>query len=96
MTKAVPVATLHDHLARYVPVRIFPPGTTPAYSKLWRRFGRYIVERGLRQPFNDYVAANIFKPLGMTHSTFAQPLPPELKPLMSAGYTEGSEQTKTV
>ena len=89
-----PVATLHDHLARYVPVRIFPPGTTPAYSNYGAALAGYIVERVSGQPFNDYVAANIFKPLGMTHSTFAQPLPPELKPLMSAGYTEGSDKPK--
>ncbi len=31
-------------------------------------------------PFNDYIAKNIYQPLGMTHSTFAiiDPLPPTL------------------
>ncbi len=92
--EGTPVATLHDHLARYVPERIFPPGTTPAYSNYGAALAGYIVERVSGQPFNDYVAANIFKPLGMTRSTFAQPLPPELKPLMSSGYTVGSAKPK--
>src|SRR5882724_5471526 len=89
-----PAATLRDHLARYAPERIFPPGTTPAYSNYGAALAGYIVERVSGQPFNDYVAANIFKPLGMTRSTFAQPLPPELKPLMSNGYTVGSAKPK--
>ena len=32
------------------------------------------------------MAENIFKPLNMTHSTFMQPLPANLAPLMSNGY----------
>src|SRR6266566_225986 len=75
--EGAPVATLHDHLARYAPERIFPPGTTPAYSNYGAALAGYIVERVSGQPFNDYVAANIFKSLGMTRSTFVQPLPAE-------------------
>jgi hypothetical protein len=52
------------------------------------------VERVSGRPFNDYVAENIFKPLGMTRSTFAQQLPAELKPLMSIGYSIGSGKAK--
>ena len=52
------------------------------------------MERVSGRPFNDYVAENIFKPLGMSHSTFAQPLPAELKPLMSNGYRLGSGKSK--
>jgi hypothetical protein len=37
------------------------------------------------------VAENILKPLNMMHSTFVQPLPAELAPLMSNGYRLGSD-----
>lgn len=91
---ATPSATLKQHLVNHIPERIFPPGTTPAYSNYGASLAGYIVERVSGRPFNDYVAENIFKPLGMSHSTFAQPLPAELKPLMSNGYRLGSGKSK--
>lgn len=81
-----PMATLRQHLTQHVPERIFPPGTTPAYSNYAAGLAGYIVERVSGKPFNDYVRDNIFQPLGMAHSTFVQPLPADLKPLMSSGY----------
>ena len=84
--EGAPLPSLRDHLMRHMPERIFPAGTTPAYSNYGASLAGYIVERVSGQPFNDYVAENIFKPLGMTRSTFVQPLPAELKPLMSNGY----------
>jgi CubicO group peptidase (beta-lactamase class C family) len=89
-----PIATLRQHLVGHIPDRIFPPGTTPAYSNYGASLAGYIVERVSGRPFNDYVAENIFKPLGMSHSTFVQPLPAELKPLMSNGYRVGSGKPK--
>jgi CubicO group peptidase (beta-lactamase class C family) len=91
---AAPSATLKQHLVTHIPERIFPPGTTPAYSNYGAALAGYIVERVSGRPFNDYVAENIFKPLEMAHSTFAQPLPAELKPLMSNGYRLGSGKAK--
>ncbi len=91
---AAPSATLKQHLVSHIPERIFPPGTTPAYSNYGASLAGYIVERVSGRPFNDYVAENIFKPLGMSHSTFAQPLPAGLKPLMSNGYRVGSGKSK--
>ncbi len=91
---AAPSATLKQHLVTHIPERIFPPGTTPAYSNYGASLAGYIVERVSGRPFNDYVDENIFKPLGMAHSTFAQPLPAELKPLMSNGYRLGSGKPK--
>lgn len=91
---ATPAATLKQHLVTHIPERIFPPGITPAYSNYGASLAGYIVERVSGRPFNDYVAENIFKPLGMAHSTFAQPLPAELKPMMSNGYRLGSGKAK--
>jgi CubicO group peptidase (beta-lactamase class C family) len=93
--EGAPIATLREHLVRHMPARIFPPGTTPAYSNYGAALAGYIVERVSGKHFNDYIQENIFKPLGMEHSTFAQPLPAELKPLMSQGYNLGSGKPKS-
>ncbi len=92
--EGAPTTTLKEHLTRHMPERIFPPGTTPAYSNYGAALAGYIVERVSGRPFNDYVAENIFQPLGMTRSTFVQPLPPELKPFMSGGYEVGSGKAR--
>jgi CubicO group peptidase (beta-lactamase class C family) len=88
------LTSLQEYLSHHIPQRIFPPGATPAYSNYGAALAGYIVERVSKRPFNDYVAENIFKPLGMAHSAFTQPLPAELKPLMSNGYTVGSGHPK--
>lgn len=85
---------LGNYLKTHIPKRIFAPGTTPAYSNYAAALAGYVVERVSGQPFNDYIDQNIFKPLGMTHSTFAQPLSPELVPLMSNGYVLTSNEPK--
>ena len=92
--EGMPISTLRQHLVSHMPQRIFPPGVTPAYSNYGAALAGYIVERVSGKSFNDYVAENIFKPLQMEHSTFAQPLPPDLKPLMSNGYTTATGKPK--
>ena len=83
---------LGQYLKTHIPARIFPPGTVPAYSNYGAALAGYIVERVSGQPFSQYIEEHIFKPLGMDHSTFAQPLPTELAPNMSNGYQLGSEK----
>lgn len=92
--EGAPMTALREHLIRHMPEQIFPPGVVPAYSNYGAALAGYIVERVSQKSFNDYINDNIFQPLGMTHSTFLQPLPPELKPLMSRGYTTGTEKPK--
>src|SRR5829696_5537151 len=82
---------LGEYLKTHIPARIYPPGTVPAYSNYATAVAGYIVERVSGRPFADYVAENILKPLNMTHSTFVQPLPSNLAPLMSNGYRLGSD-----
>jgi len=86
---------LGDYLKKHIPGRIYPPGTVPAYSNYATAVAGYIVQRVSGRPFEDYIAENIFKPLGMTHSTFAQPLPSNLAPLMSGGYRLGSDPAQS-
>ena len=86
---------LGDYLKKHIPGRIYPPGTVPAYSNYATAVAGYIVQRVSGRPFEDYIAENIFKPLAMTHSTFAQPLPSNLAPLMSGGYRLGSDSSQS-
>jgi CubicO group peptidase (beta-lactamase class C family) len=83
---------LNQYMKTHVPRQIFTPGTIPAYSNYGASLAGYIVERVSGQPFNDYIDEHIFKPLGMTHSTFGQPLSASLAPLMSNGYKLGSDK----
>jgi len=78
--------SLRDFLIHNQPRRLFPPGIVPGYSNYGVGLGSYIVQRVSGQPFEEYVAGHIFAPLGMTHSTFFQPLPKELQALTSEGY----------
>ncbi|HJS23207.1 MAG TPA: serine hydrolase [Pyrinomonadaceae bacterium] len=82
---------LGQYLKTHIPARIYPPGTVPAYSNYATAVAGYIVERISGRPFDEYVAENILKPLNMTRSTFTQPLPSDLAPLMSNGYRLGSD-----
>ena len=83
---AGPVPPLGDYLKTHIPQRIFEPGTTPAYSNYGTALAGYIVERVSGKPFNTYIEDAIFKPLGMSNSTFVQPLPGGMEMNMSKGY----------
>lgn len=69
---------LGDYVKQQLPARIFPAGSVAAYSNYGTTLAGYIVERVSGQPFADYVEQHIFAPLGMSHSSFAQPLPTPL------------------
>jgi CubicO group peptidase (beta-lactamase class C family) len=73
-----------------IPARIYEPGTTPAYSNYGASLAGYIVQRVSGERFEDYVQRHIFTPLGMTHSTFDQPLPKGWLANMSKGYRVAS------
>jgi len=77
---------LRDYLVRQMPRRIFAPGAVPAYSSYSTTLAGYIVERVAGEPFERYVEHHVFAPLGMQHSSFAQPLPTRLAPLLAKGY----------
>lgn len=79
------------HLKSHVPRRIYPPGTTPAYSNYGCALAGYIVQRISGKPFSKYIEQSIFQPLEMSHSTFETPAPKSLQPLISNGYNLGSD-----
>jgi len=82
---------LERYLKSHVPARIFAPGTIVAYSNYGCGLAGYIVQRVSGEPFNDYVKKHIFDPLQMSHSSFEQPLPENLAPLMAKGYKSASD-----
>jgi CubicO group peptidase (beta-lactamase class C family) len=82
---------LGDLMKAWIPHRIYPAGTTPAYSNYATALAGYVVERVSGQPFDDYVEKNIFTPLGMQTASFRQPLPAALEPNMSRGYMKPGE-----
>jgi CubicO group peptidase (beta-lactamase class C family) len=84
------VPPLGEVVKHMLPERVFAPGTTPAYSNYATAVAGYIVERVSGMSFEDYIERNIFQRLGMTHSSFRQPLPPQLAPYMSKGYPQAS------
>lgn len=81
-------------LKQWVPQRVFAPNTTPAYSNYGASLAGYIVQRVSGESFDDYLDKHIFAPLDMKNSTFRQPLPANLEPLMSKCYTLESEPPK--
>jgi CubicO group peptidase (beta-lactamase class C family) len=94
VTKGSAPVSIGEFLKTHMPKRIYPPGTTPAYSNYGATLAGYIVERISGMPFDDYVEKNIFLPLGMTHTSFRQPLPAKMQPFMSSGYALGSDPSK--
>lgn len=91
---AAHLVPLGDALAAHIPSRVRPPttdfahdGTNASYSNWGAALAGHIVASVSGIPFDDYVKKNIFDPLGMSSSTFAEPLPPELAPRMATGYT---------
>ena len=89
-----PEPPLDQYLKQNIPARIFPPGTTPAYSNYGATLAGYVVQRVSGEKFADYIDQHIFAPLGMQHATFRQPLPAALQPLMARGYQNASGQPK--
>ena len=85
------VQTYETWLKGWTPARIFPAGAIPAYSNYGGTLAGYIVQRVSGEPFDAYIEKHIFQPLDMQHSTFREPLPAALAPLMSQGYARASQ-----
>ncbi|TAN03541.1 MAG: class A beta-lactamase-related serine hydrolase [Rhodanobacteraceae bacterium] len=91
VAKPSQLVSLRDYLVEHLPPRIFPPGKVVAYSNYGATLAGYIVQRVSGEPFDQYVAQHILKPLQMTHSTFDQPLPSSWRGNLAAGYVTASD-----
>jgi CubicO group peptidase (beta-lactamase class C family) len=87
---AAHLATLRDFITATMPPRIFAPGTVAAVSSMDATLAAYIVERVAAEPFAAYVQRHLIGPLGMRHTTLAQPLPASLAALLSKGYKKSA------
>ena len=85
---------LGPSLKRWVPTRVFDAGTTPAYSNYCAALSGYVVERVSREPFADYIDRHILKPLDMSNSSFAIPMPKRILDTMSKGYQDATKPAK--
>lgn len=77
---------LRDYLARHMPRRRYPPGSTPSYSSYGTTLAAHIVERVSGETFNRYVERHILEPLGLRSTSFQQPLPEDLALKASKNY----------
>jgi len=77
---------LETYVKTHTPRRIYPPGEVSAYSNYGATLTGYLVQRISGKSFEEYVSENVFRPLGMNRTTFAQPVPAELAPMLSQGY----------
>lgn len=69
---------LEDYFLETPPAVVRKPGSEVAYSNIGAALQGYLVEAVAKQPFYEYVEQQIFTPLGMTMSSFRQPLPDAL------------------
>jgi CubicO group peptidase (beta-lactamase class C family) len=69
---------------------LFAPGEVPAYSNYGAALAGYIVERISKEPYERYIERHILVPLGMTHTSFDQPLPERFAGAVSKGYRTAS------
>jgi len=83
--------TTEAYLKNHRRPTLFPPGEVPAYSNYGAALAGYIVQRVSGEPFESYVERHIYAPLGMTRSTFQQPVPEQLRADQSEGYMTASE-----
>ena len=86
---------LREYLIKRMPDRIFPPGQVIAYSNYGAALAGYIVQRASGEPYAEYIQKHILAPLGMTRSSFEQPLPENLVPFMAKGYTDAGADKPT-
>ena len=89
---ALPPPELGRLLRENIPARVYPPGQTMAYSNYGAALAGYIAERAAGKPLLTLIQERILTPLGMAHSSFVQPLPPGLAPLVASGYAPGSRE----
>ncbi len=78
---------VREWLIANFPGRVRPPGEAAGYSNYNAMLAGYIVARVSGKPYDQYVQEHILNPLGMVHATAQAQIPPELRPLASAGYT---------
>lgn len=89
------IAPLETLLADHQPSRVRPPDEMVGYSNYGAALAGHIVAEVHDTTFEKHVQSEIFEPLGMTHSTFAQPIPDDHPGALAAGHTRDGETFTT-
>ncbi|MER7848046.1 serine hydrolase domain-containing protein [Kitasatospora sp. NPDC096077] len=90
------VGSLGAVLAAHQPERVRAPGVAAAYDNYGVALAGYLVEVVSGQPFDQYVAEHVLRPLGMDRTTFTQPHPAAIDADLAHGYRpDGDGQTET-
>ncbi len=86
---------LRDVIAGYMTPQVYPPGRYHIYTNHGFALLGYLIEVRRKMPFAQAVDKDIFGPLGMTSTSFAQPPPAALLARLAAGhdYVEGAYKT---
>lgn len=64
------VEPLRENLAKYLPPRVRPPGLMSQYNNHGISLAGHLVEEVSGLSFPEYLAEHVWKPLGMTHTTY--------------------------
>lgn len=87
---------LTKYVATRQPPRVRPPGLLYSYTNYDADLAGYLVEAVSGLPFAQYVESNILQPLGMSRSTFLQPLPNNLTSDLAVGYEYTNQAYKSL
>lgn len=89
------LSPLETLLADCQPSLVRPPGETVGYSNYGAALAGHVVAEVHDTTFEEYVQSEIFDPLGMTHSTFAQPVPRDHPGHLAAGHVRDGQTFAT-
>jgi CubicO group peptidase (beta-lactamase class C family) len=77
---------LGELLETYMPIQIYPPGQYLTYSDFAANVAGYLTAKLSGTTFEQYMADNVFAPLGMVDSTLDVHLPEALRSRLAPGY----------
>jgi CubicO group peptidase (beta-lactamase class C family) len=89
------IAPLETVLTSQRPRRVRAPGELVGYSNYGAALAGHVVAEVHETTFEEYVQSEIFEPLGMTHSTFAQPVPDDQPGTLASGHIQNGETFRT-
>lgn len=83
------IVSLRELVSHGMTPQVLPPGRFYSYSNHGFVLAGYLVSRLSRQRFEQYMQTEILDPLGMTRSTFEQPIPAGTDGTLATGYAWG-------
>lgn len=86
------VTPLREYLQTAMPRRTSTPGQEVRYSNHGAALAGLAVAEAAGVPFDEAVAALVLQPLGMTNSSFAQPLPPDVLSRLATAFRCAGEE----